>query len=193
MLTLKEWMELVDYKITEGDSYGWTCYGDHAYSLSMWNGVHGKGGFSSNVVFDTQTQEVYEVDFCDYTNDRAYRIINPDFKDEYNSEAKERGSFADEAWDNVQYTDLEVDDDFIQKALAIKSGEYYDTRVSVPVEFTDEELLKYMKLAHERDITFNQFIEEAIRAAIDDYEKDPDGMKSRAQAWKSNAEKTTAD
>lgn len=191
MLTLKEWMELIDYKITEGDSYGWTCYGDHAHSLSMWNGVHGKGGFSSNIVFDTQTQEVYEVDFCDYTNDRAYRIINPDFKKEYESEAKERGSFANEAWDCVEYIDLEVDDDFIQKALAIKAGEDYDTRVSVPLELSDDDLLKYMTMAHERDITFNQFVEEALRHAIEEYNRDPEGTKARAQEWKARAQETS--
>jgi len=53
--------------------------------------------------------------------------------------------------------------------LAIIAGEDYDTRVQVPVDFTDEELLTYMKLAHERDITFNQLVEEALRAAIDEY------------------------
>ena len=39
MITMKEWMELVDYKITEGDSYGWSCYGPNSYQLSSWNGV----------------------------------------------------------------------------------------------------------------------------------------------------------
>jgi hypothetical protein len=42
--------------------------------------------------------------------------------------------------------------------------------VSVPVDFTDEELLAYMKIAHERDITFNQLVEEALREAIIDYQ-----------------------
>jgi len=107
MITMKEWMELVDYKITEGSDYGWQCYG-----------------------------------------------------------AESKSVLANQAWDDVDYIDLDVDDDFIQKALAIKAGEDYDTRVSVPVDFTDEELLTYMKMAHEQDMTFNQFIEEALRQAI---------------------------
>jgi hypothetical protein len=41
-----------------------------------------------------------------------------------------------------------------------------------------------MKLAHERDMTFNEFIEEALRAAIDDYHRDPEGAKSKAAQWK---------
>jgi hypothetical protein len=42
----------------------------------------------------------------------------------------------------------------------------------VSVDFSDDELLKYMKLAHERDITFNQLVEEALRAAIERYKLD---------------------
>ena len=38
MITLKEWMELVDYRITEGSDYCWSCYGPDAYSLDSWNG-----------------------------------------------------------------------------------------------------------------------------------------------------------
>ena len=184
MITVKEWMELVDYKITEGDSYGWQCYGPNAYQLSSWNGVHGTGGYSFNIVFDTKDQTVFEVEVCDYTNDRAYRMINPDFKLEFDAESVDRGDIGNQAWDNVDYIDLDVDDDFIQKCLSIKAGEDYDTRVSMPVDFTDEELVKYMKMAHERDMTFNQFIEEALRSALEDYKRDPEGMKARADKWK---------
>jgi hypothetical protein len=166
MITLKEWMEMVDYRITEGDSYGWNCYGDHAYQLSSWNGVHGRGGWSANIVFDTQDQTAYEVYICDYTHDRAYRIINPDFLDQYKDESDERGELGNQAWDDVDFIDLEVDDDFMQKCLAIVAGEDYDTRVSMPVDFSDEDLFRYMKLAHERDITLNQLIEQALRKFI---------------------------
>ena len=167
---MKEWMELVDYKITEGSDYGWQCYGPNAYSLSSWNGVHGKGGYSLDIVFSTKTQKVYEVSVCDYTNDRAYRIIVENKQDKHRNEAENLNVNLNEAWDDVDYTDLEVDDDFIQKCLAIKAGEDYDTRVQVQVDFTDEELLQYMKLAHERDMTFNELVEEALRHAISEYE-----------------------
>jgi hypothetical protein len=61
---------------------------------------------------------------------------------------------------------LEVADDFIQKCLAIRAGEDYDTRVQITVDFSDEDLLKYMKLAHERDITFNELVVQALTEAI---------------------------
>jgi hypothetical protein len=170
MITIKEWMELVDYKITEGGDYGWQCFGPNAYRLDSWNGVHGKGGYSFSIVFSTKSQKVYEVSTCDYTNDRAYRMINPDYVKKHIKEAKARNVNLNEAWDDVDYVDLDVVDDFIQKCLAIRAGEDYDTRVQVPVDFSDEELLHYMKIAHERDITFNQLVEQALRFALDEYE-----------------------
>ena len=182
MITMKEWMELVDYKITEGSDYGWECYGPNAYCLDSWNGVHGKGGFSFSIVFSTKTQKVYEVSMCDYTNDRAYRMINPKNVEKHRKEAEHKSVLANQAWDDVDYVDLEVADDFFQKALAIKAGESYDTRVQIQVDFSDEDLLQYMKLAHERDMTFNEFVEEALRHAIGEVEAGR-LTKEDAQAW----------
>jgi hypothetical protein len=110
---------------------------------------------------------VYEVQAHDYVHNRAYRMINEDYRKKAKKEARKRDVSRDQAWDDVDYVDIEVDDDFFQKCLAIKAGEDYDTRVSVPMDFSDEELLQYMKLAHEQDITFNQLVEQALREAID--------------------------
>jgi hypothetical protein len=143
----------------------WQCYGSNAYALDSWNGE--QDGHSFTVIFDTRDQTVYEVQAHDYVHNRAYRMINEDFQKKNRKEAKKRDIDKDNAWDDVDYVDLDVDDDFIQKCLAIRAGEDYDTRVSVPMEFSDQELLTYMKLAHERDITFNQLVEQALREAIE--------------------------
>lgn len=167
MISLKEFMEIVDYRITEGSDYCWQCYGPNAHCLDSWDGDH--EGHSFTIIFDTKNQEVYEVQAHDYKNNRAYRMINPDFLEANSEEADQKDVNRNQAWDDVNYVDLDVDDDFIQKALAIKAGEDYDTRVQVSVDFTDEELLKYMVMAHERDMTFNEFVETAIKAAVDRY------------------------
>ena len=39
---------------------------------------------------------------------------------------------------------------------------------SVELEFDDKELLKYMMVAHEKGITFNQLCEEAIKAKLNE-------------------------
>ena len=167
MITMKEWMELVDYKITEGSDYGWSCYGPNAYTLDSWNGVHGVGGYSFSIVFSTKTQKVYEVSMCDYTNDRAYRMINPKNQKKHEKESLERGVNLNEAWDYVDYIDLEVIDDFIQKALAIRAGEEYDTSVSIPLDLPDDLLIFAFKAAHEQNITFNEYVNNALRSLID--------------------------
>ena len=152
MLTLKEFMELVDFKITEGSDYHVNVPG--LYLLSSWNGE--QNGYSFDIAFDpADNQRVYLVEANDMKNNRAYRLKDPAL------------DIDNVAWDGVEYTDLEVDDDFIQKCLAIKSGEEYDTRVSVPLELEDDLLFELMKKAHEEDITLNQMVEQVLREVID--------------------------
>jgi hypothetical protein len=184
MISLQQFMQTVGYRITEGSAYGWQCYGSNAHSLSAWNGIHDSGGWSANMVFDTETQTVYEVDICDYTHNRAYRMINSQFRSAYDAESSRRGELGNQAWDEVDYVDLEVEEDWLEKAVAVVAGHDYDTRVQMPVEFSDSELLKYMKAAHERDMTFNEFVEQALRAVLDQYSQDPVGTRARAQQWK---------
>ena len=140
MITIKQFMETVNYRISEGSAYMWGSYGPHVYMLDSWSGD--QDGHSFSIIFDVITQEVYEVQAHDYTNNRAYRMINPDYNDKYAKESDQRGISKDEAWDEVRYTDLELDEDFIEKSLAIIAGEKYDTRVSIPIELQDNELLQ---------------------------------------------------
>jgi len=182
MITMKEWMELVDYKITEGGDYGWRCYGPNAYQLSSWNGIHGAGGYSFNIVFSTKTQKVYEVSVCDYTNNRAYRMIALDKQEKYRKEAKRNFTNLNEAWDNVDYVDLEVDDDFISKCLAIKAGEDYSTDISVPLDLPDDLLMFAFKAAHAENMTFNDWMNKMLKSFIDKV-KAGEYTRENAQDW----------
>lgn len=180
MITLKQWMEICDYRVTEGSDYGWQCFGPNAYCLDSWNGD--QDGHTISIIFDTRTQIVYQVSAYDYQHTRAYRMTNPEFKVDFDAECESR-DVLDMAWElddgtPVEYVDLDVEEDFIEKASAIVDGGDYDTRVKVPVNFTDEELLTYMKMAHERDMTFNSFVEMALRAAMDEIKmRDADDMR----------------
>ena len=166
MITMKEFMELVGYRITEGSDYGWQCYGPNVYQLDSWNGE--QDGHSFTIIFDTRDQTVYEVQAHDYVHNRAYRMINEDYAKKMKKEAKRRDVDRNEAWDEVNYVDLEVDDDFIQKCLAIREGEDYDTRVVVPLDLDNDLMFDLMKMAHEKDITLNQMVEEVLRRVIDE-------------------------
>ena len=163
MITMKQFLETVNYRITEGSEYLWTCYGPNAYSLDSWNGED--LGHSLSMVFDTENQTVYEVTACDYKQSRAYRLINPDYQAAYRTAAKNSSS-PNQAWDNIDYTDLEVDEDWQHKAQAIVQGNVYDTRVSIPLDLTEQEQLTLFRMAHERDMTFNDFCCDVVQNYI---------------------------
>jgi len=154
MITLKEWMEVANYRITEGgDYYG---YGG-AYALTSWNGD--QDGYSIEIIFSPRTQEVYEVQACEYKHQRAYRLVHGDYRDE---------KLDEEAWEEVKWVDLESDDDWIQKALSIVAGEDYDTRVTIPIDLPEAELMVLFKQAHAADMTFNDFVEQVLREKLAD-------------------------
>ena len=182
-MLLKTFMELVNYRITEGSDYGWQCFGPNAYTLDSWDGRH-EDGHSLAITFDTRTQVVYSVEACDYKNNRAYRLVNPAYKDAHDAEINNRG-MSDEAWDDVMWIDLEVEEDFEGKARAIVAGEDYDNNVSIPLDLPDDLLLEAALNAHKQDITLNAYINNALRELIDEFKRDPEGVKARAQLLKS--------
>ncbi len=162
MIELKQWMQIVKYRITEGSEYGWNCFGSYAYMIDSWDG-NNTTGHSLSIVFDTRTQTVYQVEAHDYQNFRAYSYTNPDFKSVYEAEIKERGSID---YDGYTITELDDLDDWITKATSIVDGEDYDTRVVVPLNFSKDELYEIMKLAHEMDMSLNKFVEHVLALAI---------------------------
>lgn len=170
MITLKDFLEAVDYKITGGSEFQWECFGSNARYLDANDGDGSDSHYSINAIFDSVDQTVYVVEAWDYLTNREYRWFNPDYKFGYDDEASGRDVDPNESLDGRHYIDLEVPEDILEKIKAIVAGEEYDSRVKVPVDFTDEELLKYMKLAHERDITFNELVEEALRHAISEHQ-----------------------
>ena len=169
-MELKTFMEVTGYRITEGSDFCWQCFGPNAYRLDSWSGAWDDSteGYTISIVFDNIAQIVYCVEAHDYVRNRSYRWTNPKYKAAHDSEAAQRNIDPKEAWDNVKFVDLEVEADFWEKANAIISNEDYDTRVQVEVEFDDDVLLAAMKLAHEKDITFNQLVEEVLRAKLDE-------------------------
>jgi len=167
-MNLQDFMIATEYRISEGSEYCWSCFGDRAYCLDSFAGWEdGTSAPSATVTFDRGDQTVYMIEVCDYVRQRAYRWINPDFKDAFNKECDERGVPCDEAWDDVAYTDIDVEEDIIEKLTAILAGEEYDDRVVVEITIEDDELLAMAKAAHKMDITLNQFIELALSDFIE--------------------------
>ena len=167
VITIRDFMESVGYRITEGSEYCWQSFGPDAYQLDSWSGE--QDGTSVTIVFDTRTQTVYQMEAHDYSAERSYRWTHPDYQKAFREESQQRLSedYLDVAWDHVKFTDIEVAKDMLAKASAIVRGQPYDTRVQVPVELNDDELFQLMKMAHERDITLNQMVEHVLQVVID--------------------------
>ena len=165
MITLKEFLEAGNHRVTEGNEYLWDCFGEHAYTMDVQ--VGGWDSSSAHIVFDRKTQEIYQASVYDYNHNRAYRLFgNESYKKAYETECERRNVNSREAWEHVEYTDLEVDRDFMSKMTAIMNEQDYDTKVSVPLDLDNDTLFQMMMMAHERDITLNKFVEEILENAI---------------------------
>lgn len=109
LLTLKDFFEITNYRITEGSEFCWNCFGANAYMLDYWSGDP-EGGFNIGVVFDRATQVVYEMIACDYDSNEAFRWTNPDVVEARQAEATQRGVNVNEAWDDIEYQDLDAEE-----------------------------------------------------------------------------------
>ena len=162
-MKLKAVNEALDHRITDGSEYQWKCYPDPARFLD-YDTTFGH----VSVIFNTTDQEIYEatIELKDERS-RPYRWLNPDTKQAMFDEAKNRGVDKDNAWDDVNWIDLETEEDFLEKATAIMNGETFDKRIQVPIELDDADFMALAKMAHEEDITFNQLIERILRDLIE--------------------------
>ena len=161
--------EALNHRITGGSDYHWNCYGSEVRFLDFESDYA-----HASVLFDSVTQEVYEATISakqdgDDNLPGPYRWLNPETKDAYLEECKVRNIDPNNAWDDTNWIDLEVDEDFLVKANAVFNNLPFDKRVTVPLDLDDAEVFQLMKMAHDRDITLNQLVEEILQKVIDNH------------------------
>ncbi len=167
MITIKDFLECIQCHIVDGHDYMWQCYGPNARGMGYENGKYGSDEeVSISIVFDTKTHFVYEMQAWDGPNKRQYRWIHPDYLKAYKEESKARHLKWKESYDGNKFINLDVEEDILQKATAIFNGEDYDTRVMCELNLDKETLLLAMTMAHEADMTLNQYIEHILREEI---------------------------
>lgn len=169
MITLKDYLEAIDYKITGGSDYGWKCFGENARYLDCQESEGWGGKYSIHCIFDSVDQTVYSLELWDYENNREYRWINPAYIKKHMKSCAKHDVDVYNSIDDRNFIDLDVAGDILEKIANVVAGEPYDDRVQIEVDFTDEDMLQYMKLAHKLDITFNELVERALREAIDEH------------------------
>lgn len=162
MISLEQVCKNFEFKISGGSEFGWPCYGPNVRYLDF-ESDHAHG----SCLFDVVTQTVFEVSIDRKEEGlRPYRWLNPDTKDLYLKDCKERGISPVAAWGDLDWVDVEVEEDFLDKAHAIFNGKPFDSRVQVPLGLSDAELFQLMKMAHDRDITLNKMVEEILWEVI---------------------------
>ena len=165
-MKLSEVNQALEHKITGGSDYGWNCYPDARY-------LDYEGEFAHvSVTYSTDNQMIYQAEIsvnrAAWDEDKKpYRWLNPDYKDALYKESTNRNLDTDVAWDDIKWIDLEVAEDFLEKATALFNGEECDTRVQMSVDLDEDVLLKLTMEAHKRDITLNKMIEIILQEVID--------------------------
>jgi hypothetical protein len=157
-------MAAVGYQINEGGQYGWPCYGPQAYAFSS---VNEETQTDFSVVFDLVTKQMYEVTVSRLKEDDrvAYRWIDPNFVDIHRQEVELR-KVDDGVCEGLPWVELEVFQDWVEKATAIRDGKPYDKRIMIQIELDDKTFSGLARLAHEADMTFNQYVEKILRDEI---------------------------
>lgn len=161
MITIKDFLKCVEYRVTGGSEYLWSSYGPNVRFMEH-QSAKGHTTNTIQILFDTKTQLVYEMQAWDFDNKREYRWIHPEYIKSYKKEAKDRGLKWKRSIDERKFIDLEVAEDILEKSRAIFLGEEYDTRIIVPLELSKSEKYQLMELAHEADMSLNQYIENLL-------------------------------
>lgn len=177
-MNLSQLNQAFNHKIVEGSDYQWNCYPNARYLDYESDFAH------ASILFSSVDQTIYCAEVHDKGYKFQYRWLNPSYSKAYYEEAKEKNVDPDQAWDTVKWTDLEVESDFLEKAQAMFEGKSFDERIQIPIDFDDDLLLELFKKAHERDITFNQLVTEALQELIDEFHRDPEGVKARMEKYK---------
>jgi hypothetical protein len=102
-ITIKNFMEVIKYKINDVCQFMWDCYGQNAYILDSY-----RNNGSLQIIFDLKNQTVYEFSVCDYKANKAYKWINPKFERKRKAESKNKGFTVDQAWDETNYQPTSV-------------------------------------------------------------------------------------
>lgn len=166
MISLEEWLELINYQVNHGSDVKWETFGPNAYYMNSY-----KDDTDIGIIFDTETRDVYEVTVSDKKNRRAYRLIDPNYVEAYKKSVID-SAFGNVAFDEVEYTDLEVHEDWLEKAEAILNDQPYSADIKITLDIDDDTLFILFKKAHEANMSFNEYVNRVLQEEMDRIEQE---------------------
>lgn len=159
---INEVFKAISFRILNSSEFLYKCFGENHPRSFEFTDCNNRpcGNFTADCF-----GRVYEV-VVDPNNGSCYRWVDPNFKDGLFEETKNHGADPTNAWDDVYFTELEVEEDILTKLEAICNGLTFDDRIMVPVDLDDATFASIARMAHERDITLNQMMEIIIQEEI---------------------------
>jgi len=150
------------------------CFSDTAVNFSFWL----PNKFEASVVVDLLDHTVYLVDYHKYKTGKVLRWVNPDFTGEFANELFElqkdpiETSLGHKIIKTTNFnllSALEADvsslkeDELENPSLDVDEEEYE----TIELDLSDSELALIARAAHSKDMTINDFINEALRYELD--------------------------
>ena len=141
------------------------CFSDTTVTF----GLQFSGRFGLWAEIDLFNQTVYNVDYYSYPRDTVFRWVNPDYEISFANELFECQEDPTVTSDEMQIRrchDLSriIQGDMFMIEDEDDQEEEYET---VELELTDSELATIARAAHMKDVTINDFINEALRVELD--------------------------
>lgn len=156
-----DFMILIHYAPTEVYVHQWKSYNSGIVLQ------HTNNHATVSVVLEPGTGKVIELRASpEIGSYMEYRWINPEFKTAIFAEEISRANVID--YDVIT---LEMTEDYFEKAQALLVGEKPDPRVKIPLDFDERTQFDLMKLAHEKDMSLNQFVEYLLKKVVNNESK----------------------
>jgi len=83
---VQEALEIIDYRISSGAKFCWSCFGKNCYILDFQD----YSEFDVQIYFDTDSREVYLIELFDHTTEHYNFWLNPKFANSYEQECIRR-------------------------------------------------------------------------------------------------------
>jgi len=143
------------------------CFNDTTVTF----GLHFSGNFSLWADVDLFNQTVYNVDYYSYPRDTVFRWVNPDYEISFANELFECQEDPTVTSDEMQIR-RSHDGDFLSRMIQgdifmLEGDEEEGEYETVALELTDSELATIARAAHVKDVTINDFINEALKIELD--------------------------
>lgn len=167
-MKLSEFLSVTKREVTDSEEYQWKCFGNKVRSFTFWNELPSGEGFDITCVYDYK-QRVYLIEVWDHAEHIHHCWIDREYQNAYFQEAKNRGLIGIGRSD---FTTVYLTEGGILDVCSVQfnQDEISESQNNIEVDLPEDLLLQSMLEAHKQDITFNDFVKQAITAMMEKHD-----------------------